>query len=185
MVHGAFGIVYDDWAAVTQMAQNFEGSWPDIGQQIPASRDSTYPPPPSPTPTVNAQNPFGGTGGGGLFPPATPFTDNHWFFDPNYKNAYSEQWNFGVQQQLSNSLALRMDYVGSSLASHQRRRLIQHRSHTRSRRPADQGRPIPIAFQRFMTAASEVRNYNALQVQLDKRYTNGFTYQVAYTWSKA
>ena len=28
-------------------------------------------------------------------------------------------------------------------------------------------------------------NYNALQVQLDKRYTNGFTYQVAYTWSKA
>jgi hypothetical protein len=28
-------------------------------------------------------------------------------------------------------------------------------------------------------------NYNALQVQLDKRYTNGFTYQIAYTWSKA
>jgi hypothetical protein len=34
VVHGAFGIVFDDWAAVTQMAQNFEGSWPDIGQQI-------------------------------------------------------------------------------------------------------------------------------------------------------
>ncbi len=34
VVHGAFGIVFDDWAAVTQMAQNFEGSWPDIGQEI-------------------------------------------------------------------------------------------------------------------------------------------------------
>ena len=31
-VHGAFGIVYDNWAAVTQMVQNAEGSWPDIGQ---------------------------------------------------------------------------------------------------------------------------------------------------------
>jgi hypothetical protein len=34
VVHGAYGIVFDDWAAVTQMAQNFEGSWPDIGQEI-------------------------------------------------------------------------------------------------------------------------------------------------------
>ena len=31
-VHGAFGIVYDNWAAVTQLVQNAEGSWPDIGQ---------------------------------------------------------------------------------------------------------------------------------------------------------
>jgi hypothetical protein len=37
-----FGIVFDDWAAVTQMAQNIEGSWPDIGQQI-APSTTNYP----------------------------------------------------------------------------------------------------------------------------------------------
>ena len=41
--HGAFGIVYDNWAAVTQMVQNAEGSWPDIGNPD-LSRKSTYPP---------------------------------------------------------------------------------------------------------------------------------------------
>jgi hypothetical protein len=112
VVHGAFGIVFDDWAAVTQMAQNFEGAWPDIGQQILAST-ANVPTTGQPTPVITAQDPFGGGGGGGLFPPATPFTNNQWFFDPHIKNPYSEQWNFGVQQQLSPSLALRMDYVGS------------------------------------------------------------------------
>src|SRR5581483_10917599 len=72
VVHGAFGIVFDDWAAVTQMAQNIEGSWPDIGQQI-APSTTNYPTTTNPTPTVTAQSPFG-SGSSSLFPPATPFT---------------------------------------------------------------------------------------------------------------
>jgi hypothetical protein len=40
---------------------------------------------------------------------------------------------------------------------------------------------IPTFYDRSIGTAS----YNALQVQLDKRYTSGFSYQVAYTWSKA
>jgi hypothetical protein len=57
VVHGAFGIVFDDWAAVTQMAQNFEGSWPDIGQEIAGSL-TNVPTSTQLTPTVTAQNPF-------------------------------------------------------------------------------------------------------------------------------
>ena len=88
-VHAAFGIVYDNWAAVTQLVQNAEGSWPDIGQlSLP---QTNVPSSTAVTPTVASQNPFGGAPGGGLFPAATPFNDNDWFFDPNYKNAYSEQ----------------------------------------------------------------------------------------------
>ena len=34
VIHGAYGIVYDNWAAVTQISQNISGSWPDIGQQL-------------------------------------------------------------------------------------------------------------------------------------------------------
>ena len=182
VMHGAFGIVFDDWAAVTQMAQNIEGSWPDIGQQI-APSTTNYPTSASPTPTVNAQNPFG-SGSSSLFPPATPFGSNQWFYDPHIKNPYSEQWNFGIQRQLGSSLALRADYVGSGT----------HRANVGglyntalTPGPGDtQARALyPYSIPTFYDRSIGTANYNALQVQLDKRYSSGFSYQVAYTWSKA
>jgi hypothetical protein len=33
--------------------------------------------------------------------------------------------------------------------------------------------------------SNDFSTYHALQVQLDRRFTNGFTYQVAYTWAKS
>jgi hypothetical protein len=182
VVHGAFGIVFDDWAAVAQLAQNIEGSWPDIGQQILAST-ANVPTTAQPTPAINSQNPFGASGGG-LFPPATPFTNNNWFYDPNIKNPYSEQWNFGVQRQLSPSLALRADYVGSS--SHRTNVGGQYNTALTPGPGNPQERALyPYSIPTFYDRSVGTGNYNALQVQLDKRYTNGFTYQVAYTWSKS
>ncbi len=183
VVHGAYGIVFDDWAAVTQMAQNFEGSWPDIGQQI-ASTTTNVPTSTQLTPNVTAQDPFAGGGGGGLFPAATPFGSQNWYFDPNIKNAYSEQWNFGVQRQLSGSLALKLDYVGSST----------HRSNVGglygtalTPGPGDQSlrEPYSYAPPTFYDRSVGTGAYDALQVQLDKRYSNGFSYQIAYTWAKS
>jgi hypothetical protein len=182
VVHGAYGIVFDDWAAVTQMAQNFEGSWPDIGQEIAGSL-TNVPTSTQLTPTVTAQNPFAASGNA-LFPPATPFGTNQWYFDPHIKNAYSEQWNFGVQRQLSGSLALRVDYVGSTT----------HRANVGglyntalTPGPGDVAprEPYPYAIPMFYDHSVGTGNYNALQVQLDKRYTGGFSYQVAYTWAKS
>jgi Carboxypeptidase regulatory-like domain len=182
VVHGAYGIVFDDWAAVTQMAQNFEGSWPDIGQEI-ASPQTNVPTSTQLTPNVTAQDPFS-LGGGGLFPAATPFGSQNWFFDPNIKNAYSEQWNFGAQRQLSGSLALKADYVGSTT----------HRANVGglygtalTPGPGDQSArsPYPYAPATFYDRSVGTGSYNALQVQLDKRYTSGFSYQVAFTWAKS
>ena len=182
VVHGAFGIVFDDWAAVTQLAQNIEGSWPDIGQQI-ASSLTNVPTSTQLTPNVTAQNPFGAVGAG-LFPPATPFTSNQWFYDPHIKNPYSEQWNFGIQQQIGGSLALRMDYVGSG--SH-RTNVGGLYNTALTPGPGDiQPRALyPYSIPTFYDRSIGTASYNALQVQLDKRYANGFSYQIAYTWSKS
>jgi hypothetical protein len=123
-------------------------------------------------------------GRAGLFPAATPFGSQNWFFDPNIKNAYSEQWNFGAQRQLSGSLALKADYVGSTT----------HRANVGglygtalTRGPGDQSAraPYPYAPATFYDRSVGTGSYNALQVQLDKRYTRCFSYQVAYTWAKS
>jgi Carboxypeptidase regulatory-like domain len=179
VIRGAFGIVFDNWAAVTQMAQNIEGAWPDIGQQIQTHLNEAT----SGTPTVQAQNPLGASGSG-LFPPATPFTNNTWFYDPHIKNPYSEQWNLGVQRQLNSSTALTVNYVGSG--SH-RTNVGGYYNTALTPGPGDPQlrAPYPYSIPTFYDRSVGFANYNALQVEFDRRYTSGFSYGVSYTYSKA
>jgi hypothetical protein len=181
VLHAGFGIVYDNWAAVAQMAQNIEGAWPDIGQLI--SNGKNQPSSTSATPTVTVQNPFG-SAGGGLFPDATPFNQVQWFYDPNIKNAYSEQWNVGVQRQLNSSTAVTANYVGST--SH---RVITGGYYNTALTPGPgdpQARALyPYIAPTFYDRSTGTSSYNAAQLQLDKRYSNGLSYSVGYTWSKS
>jgi hypothetical protein len=181
VVHAGFGIVYDNWAAVSQMAQNIEGAWPDIGQLI--ENGKNQPTSASATPTVTVQNPFG-SAGGGLFPAATPFNQVQWFYDPNIKNAYSEQWNVGVQRQLTSSTALTVNYVGST--SH---RVVVGGYYNTALTPGPgdpQARALyPYIGPTFYDRSTGNSSYNAGQLQLDKRYSTGLSYSVGYTWSKS
>src|ERR1041385_5404198 len=78
VVRGGAGVVYDNWAAVSQMSQNIEGDWPGIGQLIAnnlnqpggSSTDSQG------RPLVSALDPFAGGGSSGL-PAPTPFFSEH------------------------------------------------------------------------------------------------------------
>ena len=60
-------------------------------------------------PSVFAANPLPSA----VFPLADPFVQTAYFLDPNWKNAYSIQWNFGVQRQVTNNTVLNVNYVGS------------------------------------------------------------------------
>ena len=166
------------------MAQNFEGAWPDIGQQI-ASSLTNVPTTAAPTPTVTAQNPFGAPveAGSSRPPHHSPTTSGS--STRTSKNPYSEQWNFGVQQQLSQFIGLENGLRRLRVASHQRRRPIQHRSHTRSRRHASQGRSIPTAFRPFMTAASAMATTTPFRCNWTSAIPVASRYQIAYTWSKS
>jgi hypothetical protein len=181
VLHGGYGIVYDNWAAVSQMAQNIEGAWPDIGQLI--NNGDNQPTSASATPTITPQDPFGG-GGSGLFPAATPFNQVQWFYDPNIKNAYSQQWNVGVQRQLTQSTALTVNYVGSVS-----NRVITGGYYNTALTPGPgdpQSRSLyPYIGPTFYDRSNGNTSYNALQLQLDKRYSSGLSYSVGYTWSKS
>jgi len=110
VIRAAFGIVYDQWAAATQMGQNIEGSWPDIGQLI---SNPNNPNTGSVTPNVTGQDPFSAASAGN-FPAPTPFEQVGFFYDPHIKNAYSEQYNFGIARQMGQATTVTLNYVGSS-----------------------------------------------------------------------
>ena len=177
-IRAGFGIFYDNWAAVTQTAQNYEGDWPDIGQQL--ANNLNVPVPGKATPTINGLNPFATSG---FFPAPTPFNQVQWMMDPYAKNPYSMQWNFGIAKQLNHSTTVSADYVGSGS-----RRLDVGGYYNTALTPGP-GNPqdrslYPYIAPTFYDRSIGKGDYNALQFLFDKRFSNGLAYQVSYTWSK-
>jgi len=83
VVRGGAGIVYDNWAAVSQMSQNIEGDWPGIGQLIANNLNVPGgPTAPNGVPTATYGDPFsaGGVAAGG--PGPAPFFPGGVEWDP-------------------------------------------------------------------------------------------------------
>jgi hypothetical protein len=196
VLRGAYGRFYDNWAAVLQMAQNQQGTWPRADQFILAFNNTND------APSIFAENPLQGAN---IVPSLTAFeTTNNWFVDPNIKNPYSDQWNFGVQEALTPNTTLTVNYVGSSghrldvgITGNQAttpdptgKLLVPSVScYTTTCTPAlvaAQGRfrfpyLVPIHYDESVGKSW----YDGLQVSLDKKAAHGLSYLVSYTWSKA
>ncbi len=180
-IRSSFGVFWENWASVTQTAQNYEGAWPDIGQQL--ANNLNKPTPSQPTPNVTGQNPFA-IGGAGLFPAPTPFSQVQWFMDPNAKNPYSLQWNLGVQHQFNEATVMTVNYVGSGS-----RRLDVGGYYNVALTPGpgdpQQRALFPYIGPTFYDRTIGRGSYQALQFHFERRFSKGFAYQVAYTYSKS
>ncbi len=183
-IRGGFGMTYDNWAAIIQMTQNYQGSWPDTGTlQI----NNTNTPG---TPYTSAQNPFADNGGN--LPAATPFSSSNvnYMVDPLWKNPYSEQYNIGIEQQLGSRTILSLNYVGS--ASHRMDVGGYYNTGTPcptcksfATRGTNTGQPFPYTVpEKSWDHNAASASYNALQASFARQYNTGFGYTVAYTWSK-
>jgi TonB dependent receptor len=182
-IRGGFGMTYDNWAAIIQMTQNYQGSWPDTGTlQI----NNTNTPG---TVYTSAQNPFAQNGGN--LPAATPFGSSNvnYMVDPLWKNPYAEQYNLGIEQQLGTHTILSLNYVGSTM----------HRldvggyyntgtpavAASFAARGTNTGQPYPYTVpQKSWDHNGASGSYNALQASLVRQFSTGFGYTLAYTWSK-
>ena len=187
-IRGGFGITYDNWAAIIQMTQNYQGSWPDTGTlQI----NGTNLPG---TPYTSAQNPFAQNGGN--LPAATPFTSSNvnYMVDPLWKNPYAEQYNFGIEQQIARRTILVLNYVGS--ASHRMDVGGYYNTGTPCGSPCPYasfaarqtanatGQPYPYTVpEKSWDHQGASASYNALQAMYRGTFP-GLTYMVSYTWSK-
>jgi outer membrane receptor protein involved in Fe transport len=182
-LRAGYGRFYDNWNSIIQLAQNYEGTWPDIGQLI--AQNLNHP--------GGVQAPIGDPFNQGsspiVYPTATPFLSSgfvNWYVDPSdYKMPFSEQWNIGVEQGLGANTILSLDYVGSHSL-----RLNQGAQGNTSLTPGPvateaERRPYPYITPTFYDQSVGQSKYNAFQFRLQQRPTRGLTYIISYTYSKS
>ena len=184
VLRGGYGRFYDNWAAITQTAQNFEGTWPSL-DQLGASNLN---PVASGRPTATAEDPLH-LGTTQPVTPPTPFTQSTWFADPYLKRPYADQWNFGVQQQVTSNAVLTVNYVGS-----RGRKLDVGGAYNVRMQPGPTptgcggincGAPFDYIGATAYDRSVGKSSYNALQVSMHGNLRHNLTYLVSYTWSKS
>ncbi|MEE8584739.1 MAG: TonB-dependent receptor, partial [Acidobacteriota bacterium] len=115
--------------------------------------------------------------------------------NPDMRDPYTQSFFLGIQRELMRNTMFEVNYVGTL-----GRKLI--RAENPNRFPGDRiGAPSPVngefagdtAFNRINPNEGVLRvwennvntNYHSLQVQLNRRYSNGFAFNANYTWAKA
>ena len=178
----SFGVFFDNWAGITQIARNHEGTWPSTGSRIASNID--YPTSSQMVPNIKATDPVIGAG---PLPTATPFQQGQYFFDPDLKNAYSMQWNVGIQHQLTPATVLTANYVGSG-----DRRLDMGGYYNTALTPGPGDNrlraPYPSLIATYFDRSWGRSNYHALQALLERKPTaehSSLGYMISYTWSKS
>lgn len=180
VIRGSFGRFYDNWAGIMQIAQNYEGSWPDIGQLLAQNLNTLTTT--APTPTTTAQDPFK-LGSVQPLPAANPFNQVQWFMNPKFQNAYANEWNFGFQQQLGPNTVLTANYVGS-LTKRMDQGGMNNIAVTPGPGTPQSRAPYTYIAPTFYDNSNGASNYNAFQFSLNGRHGASLTYLVSYTWSK-
>lgn len=106
--------------------------------------------------------------------------------DTNFEEGYVQSWNLAYQRALPKNFTFEAAYVGNKAVGVPTPILLNPGlilGAGAAGRPyfAEYGRNVNTNL-RFASGDSE---YNALQIKVDKRYSNGFLLTTAYTWSRA
>lgn len=183
VVRGGFGISYMPFPDNTY-AYNYpvraNNSYQSLGSYTPAVLTNGQPATfqagfPAPQPVVVPSN--------GIL--SAPLSQDYTVIPKNYKNPYVQSWNVTVEQSLPGQLTFQIGYVGNHG--------VDIGSSQNINQPPALGlgasaEPEAIAFGR--TAKTNMyflgfsSNYQSLQLDLTRRFTNGLATKSAFTWGK-
>ena len=131
-----------------------------------------------------------GQGFSSPLPAATPWTVGGFPNNPGYKDPYSHQWHVEVQRQLTPTTLISVAYVGS-----RNERLPYSGFANAARQASPSGTPrATIDTLRLMpwvgsglnyTTNTGWSNYNALESRFQRRFSNGWSTLLSYTWGKS
>jgi hypothetical protein len=175
VMHGGYGRFFDNWAGVTENQSNYTQTWPNVAFVGAPGGFNLYGPP-----TGLANDPFN-FGSSPIEPDSTPFSplNTNAYTDPNLKNGYSDQWNFGFQRDLAPGAVVAVNYVGSRNA-----RIATAVTANAATAPGGDV-PYPYSPQMPYTESISSTDYNGLQVSSQIKLHSGIASTIAYTWSKA
>jgi hypothetical protein len=176
VVRGSYGIFYDLMAGVNQQAQNGNinnANWPGFIGLTRVSNTNFV--------DATADAPFGTTS---VSRPTPTPSGRAFYYDPRFRNPYSQQWNLEIQRELAANLGLSIAYVGAHSL-----RLAVAGDYNTALTPG----PGPVAPRQLFPHAPVTNydrsigqsSYHALQVKLERRLAQGLSFLTAYTWSKA
>jgi len=108
------------------------------------------------------------------------------FDNPDRHLPYSRQASVGFERQLSNTMAVSADYIRTELRDLYMRRDLNPTTRVSTARTAPVTRPDP----NFSGSVREIGNYgwantDSLLVSVNRRFSQGYQYRVAYTLSKS
>ena len=118
-------------------------------------------------------------------PPTSPKTVSPFMVDPNYHDAYVQDWNLTVQRELTNSLGLQVAYVGSKATHLQQELNLNQPQVVAGVFSPGTAAPFPNFSEIPEITSNGNSNYNALWVTLHEQVTHGLQFLTSYTWSKS
>ena len=146
-------------------------------------------------------NPYANFSGGNPFPPFASLTvkpaSNSIFLTPmsmgtvfanDFKNGMTQSWNLSVEQQLTQTIALHVGYVGSE-SYHQSLVIDQNPGCAPAYVSGCTGTNVRIIEPGILAQIMTVRSvgtssYHSLQASIDKQMTHGIQVHSNFTWSK-
>ena len=108
-------------------------------------------------------------------------------FDPDFRTAYTYQYNFTIQRELPWSLLMEVAYVGSNSFKQNRERQINFATVGINATPDNfqQRRLFPLLGDILSQESTGRANYNAAQLRLSRRFKQGLAFDGSYVFAKA
>ena len=158
-----------------------EEQFKNQGSPFYTSRSNT----PSSTTPVSISNPFANTST--AFPPAGA---NIFTLDQNNRTSYVNQWGLDIQHSFATDYLVELEYAGGSAQRLAQRYNANIGTISATGNPSTQtplSARIPFPQYGFILVSSNYgrSNYNAFTAKLEKRFSHGNSFLVAYTYSKA
>ena len=176
VVRSSFGIFYNSFGSnYIQASQSARGNWPFAFPQALSGLNAT---------TVNAvlPNPFPGNPQGSSTPLICAQCLN---VEPNSsRTPYVAEWTFSVQYQVKPSLAIETSYFGSK-GTKLTAQIIDNTAVIAGAGPVASRQLYPQFAPFIQNGFNEFASwYDGGALRIDKRFSHGFSFLLAYTYSK-
>ncbi|MBI4166108.1 MAG: TonB-dependent receptor [Acidobacteria bacterium] len=177
-IRAAYGVFSEYTGAIYSSNVNQTQPFNVAFSIVPPSFSDPWAGTPDPFPYfINLENPI-------FTGPVQAFT-----ISPDFRNGYIQQFNLNFQRQFGENLVLQAGYVGKI----GRRLSGQHEKNQAVFGPGatianvQERRPIQPDFFASLSETTSDHNswYHSFQANLEKRFARGYTFQVAYTFSKS